>query len=146
MREKLPFPWPPKVRDVLAATVCGAAVLVVIILVVAFVLSANSGNRPRQREPEPDHRTEEEILRPAAVVAERWVLNHLLAPSTATIHPARLHSRVRVEQFSYIFAVEVDAQNAFGAMLRKTFYVAVRRGVAIAGGESARDVRALVGW
>jgi len=61
----------------------------------------------------------------AGEIARNYVKDHLLAPSTAQFNDFATCANTSDRKF-FIFYVEVDAQNAFGAMLRKGYLVLVR--------------------
>jgi len=152
-----PQKWIPSQGQVIGITLRGIVAFVVLIIFVGFALydsgcvTGSDGvrrGRPRTsttaRSSSTTGRTEAEFA------AERWVRSQLLAPSTATIHRARSRGVVGPRDDCFLFEVAVDAENAFGARLRATFYVAVQGDRVIAGGDSdtysASEIRQLAGW
>jgi len=61
----------------------------------------------------------------AGYIARNYVKDHLLAPATAQFNDFATCAKTS-DGKHFIFYVEVDAQNAFGAMLRKGYLVLVQ--------------------
>lgn len=95
----------------------GIVVIVPILLIFGFfscVSSCKSSNEAYQKEKET-----EGSLYQAKILCEQRIKNMLKAPSTAKI---TFENKNKIGT-TYTFSGYVDAQNSFGAMLRKPFYI-----------------------
>jgi hypothetical protein len=95
---------------------CGIGCLCLLGLAVLIAIMLNPSSSPE--------RTKERDASMAQIKAERFVRTTLRAPSTAKFSGSSV-----VEQGNGVFVVRgaVDAQNAFGAMLRKNYVCRVQR-------------------
>lgn len=104
--------------------------LIILLLVIMLIWVPGCGETPAERAAR-EQREAEVAAQTAAieayVMAEVFVRRQLLAPATARFAPFREATVTNLGGGRWFIAAHVDAQNAFGAMIRTPFRATLRR-------------------
>lgn len=99
----------------------GFACLLVLFLFYVVMVSPNIPEVQVEKEKQVKEYKPENTM--ACIMAQGWVEDNLVSPSTADFQACRNSNVVYLGEKMYIVNSYVDSQNGFGAMLR-TFYTA----------------------
>ena len=115
---------PVGTMDWIWSIVLGIVVLCVVIILVIITIQQYSECKSTEKPlgPQIDNQNDDKIW--AITMGKEFLEKGLKCPSTASYHNYKSYQN---NNGNWIFEGEVDAQNGFGAMLRKSFKVEMKR-------------------